>query len=794
MNDEMHVIKRNGQREPVNFAKITSRIRKMSYGLTVDVTLVARTVCAGVYSGVHSAELDTLAAETAASLTSRHPDYSRLAARLGMSNLHHTVQKSFSRTMSKLHGYVHPQTGRPCPLVSDHFIKNVRKNAATLDAAIIHDNDLENYDFFGFKTLERSYLLKMDGKPAERIQHALMRCAVGIHGDDVEAAIETYKLMSEKWFTHASPTLFNSGTPQAQLSSCFLCGVEDSIDGIFNMVHKCALISKSAGGIGMHVHDIRATGSYIGGTNGVSNGLVPMLKVFNDTARYVDQGGGKRRGAIAVYLEPWHADVFEFLDLRKNVGADELRCRDLFLALWVPDLFMQRVQEDGTWCLFCPAEAPGLSNVHGQAFNDLYLKYESTEGLARKVIPAQKLWQAIVDAQIETGTPYVLFKDAVNAKSNQQNLGTIKSSNLCVEICQYTSPEEIAVCNLASIALPRFVTDAGTFDHQQLFKIAQVVCRNLNKVIDVTYYPVPEARNSNMRHRPIGIGVQGLADVFCLMRMPYDSEEARQLNSDIFETIYFGALTASADLAEQLGPYETFAGSPASQGKLNFDMWGVQPSDRWDWGALRKRVQTTGMRNSLLLAPMPTASTSQMLGFNECFEPYTSNIYSRRVLSGEFVCINQHLVRDLVALGLWDENMRNRVIAAQGSVQDIEEIPPKMRAIYKTVWEIKQRVLVDMAADRGAFIDQSQSMNLFLREPSYGLVTSMLFHAWKRGCKTGIYYLRARPAANAIQFTVDQEALKKKRKLEEQNDPSKSPPLKPAAACSMQEGCLMCGS
>lgn len=758
----MFVIKRDGTRESVKFDKITARIQKLSYSLDpthVDPIQVAKKVIDGVYDGVTTSELDNLAAETAASLTVRHPDYASLASRIAVSNLHKNTIKSFSKTVEALYNYIDPKTNLRAQLIADDVYEIVQKNALLLDSSIIYDRDF-GYDYFGFKTLERSYLLKMHGQVAERPQHMLMRVAVGIHKEDVEAAIQTYNLMSERWFTHATPTLFNAGTPKPQMSSCFLLQVkEDSIDGIYDTLKNCAKISQSAGGIGISIHNVRATGSYIKGTNGTSNGIIPMLKVYNETARYVDQGGGKRKGSIAVYLEPWHADIYEFLDIRKNHGKEEMRARDLFTALWIPDLFMKRVEAEGDWSLMCPNECPGLSDCHSEEFEKLYTKYES-EGKFRKQIKARELWAAIIDAQIETGNPYMLFKDAANSKSNQKNLGTIKSSNLCTEIIEYTSADEVAVCNLASIALPRFVDEkTGTFDHQKLFDITYVATKNLNKIIDRNYYPIPEARKSNMRHRPIGLGVQGLADAFILMRYPFESEEAKKLNAEIFETIYYAALTASKDLAKIDGPYETFAGSPISQGIFQQDMWNVTPSSRWEWDVLREEIKKFGVRNSLMLAPMPTASTSQILGNNECFEPYTSNIYTRRVLSGEFVVVNKHLLRDLVKLGIWNDNLKNKIIAANGSVQHIDEIPANIKEIYKTVWEIKQRTIIDMAADRGAYIDQSQSLNLFIQDANFAKMSSAHFYAWKKGLKTGMYYLRTKAAADAIKFTVDQGAL-----------------------------------
>jgi ribonucleoside-diphosphate reductase alpha chain len=749
-------------------------------------------VIEGIYAGVTTHELDNLAAEIAASLTTTHPDYALLASRIAVSNLHKSTNKSFSKTMDALYSFIDPKTGLHAPLIADDVYEIIQKNAQILDSTIIYDRDF-GYDYFGFKTLERSYLLRLNGKVAERPQHMLMRVAVGIHKEDIEAAIETYNLMSERWFTHATPTLFNAGTPKPQMSSCFLLTMkDDSIDGIYDTLKQCAKISQSAGGIGLSIHNIRATGSYIRGTNGTSNGIVPMLRVFNDTARYVDQGGGKRKGSFAIYLEPWHADIFEFLDLRKNVGKEELRARDLFTALWIPDLFMKRVKDNGEWSLMCPNECPGLSDTYGSAFEALYTKYES-EGKARKTVKAQELWFAILDSQIETGNPYMLYKDACNEKSNQKNLGTIKSSNLCTEILEYTSADEVAVCNLASLALPRFVED-GKFNHEKLFDVTYVATKNLNKIIDRNYYPVPEARNSNLRHRPIGLGVQGLADVFILLRMAFDSAEARQLNKDIFETIYYAALTASKDLAKDLGPYESYKGSPISKGQFQFDLWGVAPSNRWEWDILREEVVKYGVRNSLLVAPMPTASTSQILGNNECFEPYTSNIYSRRVLSGEFVIVNKHLLKDLVKLGIWNDRLKNQIIANNGSVQSIKEIPENIKELYKTVWEIKQKAIIEMAADRGAYICQSQSLNLFIQDANFAKLTSMHFYAWERGLKTGMYYLRTKAATDAIKFTVEKQAEEQYTPI---NGGEHSHDLAiEQIACSLDnpEACEACGS
>ncbi|RFM26613.1 ribonucleoside-diphosphate reductase subunit alpha [Deminuibacter soli] len=754
----MFVIKRNGSREPVKFDKITARVEKLCYSLNsqfIDPVKVAMKVIEGLYDGVTTTELDNLAAETAASMSTIHPDYSLLASRIAVSNLHKNTTKSFSATVDALYNYIEPKTGLRAPLIEDEVYNVIKQNAALLDSTIIYDRDFA-FDYFGFKTLERSYLLKLEGKVVERPQHMYMRVAVGIHLDNIEEVVKTYHLMSERWFTHGTPTLFNSGTPKPQMSSCFLLTMkDDSIDGIYDTLKQTAKISQSAGGIGLSIHNIRATGSYISGTNGTSNGIIPMLRVFNDTARYVDQGGGKRKGAFAVYLEPWHADIFEFLDLRKNHGKEEMRARDLFYALWICDLFMQRVEANEDWSLFCPHEAPGLADCWGERFEELYLKYER-DGKARRKVKAQDLWFAIMDAQIETGTPYMLYKDAANRKSNQQHLGTIRNSNLCTEIIEYCAPDEVAVCNLASLALPRFVTN-GEFDHQKLYEVTYQATYNLNRIIDRNYYPIEEARNSNMRHRPIGLGVQGLADTFILMRLPFDSDGAAQLNKDIAETIYYASMKASADIAKKEGAYSSFEGSPLSRGMFQFDFWGVVPSKRWDWATLQAEIKDHGVRNSLLVAPMPTASTSQILGNNECFEPFTSNIYVRRVLSGEFVVINKYLLKDLVELGLWNDEMKTKIIAANGSVQSIPEIPQEIKDIYKTVWEIKQRTLIDMAADRGAYICQSQSLNLFVQQPTKAKLTSMHFYAWKKGLKTGMYYLRTQAAAQAVQFTVEKQ-------------------------------------
>lgn len=788
----MFVIKRNGKQESVKFDKVTARIEKLSYSLSplVNVHDVAKKVIEGIHNGVKTTKLDVLAAETAASFTTIHPDYAILASRIAVSNLHKNTTKSFSQTMKRLHAYTDGISGKKMPLIADDVMQIIHENAELLDSTIIYDRDFA-FDYFGFKTLEKSYLLRIDGEVAERPQHMYMRVAVGIHKNDIDSIIKTYHLMSERWFTHATPTLFNAGTPKPQMSSCFLLTMQDdSIDGIYDTLKQTAKISQSAGGIGLAISNIRATGSYISGTNGTSNGLIPMLRVFNDTARYVDQGGGKRKGAFAIYLEPWHADVFEFLDLRKNHGKEEMRARDLFYALWISDLFMKRVEANEDWSLFCPNEAPGLQDCWGSEFDALYTRYES-EGRARKVVKAQDLWFAIMEAQVETGTPYLLYKDAANSKSNQQNLGTIKSSNLCTEIIEYTSADEVAVCNLASLALPRFVTE-GKFDMQKLYEVTYQATLNLNRIIDNNYYPVVEAKNSNLRHRPIGLGIQGLADVFIMLRLPFESELARMLNKNIFETMYFAAMTASKDIAKVEGPYETFKGSPVSKGIFQFDMWGVQPSDKWDWEGLRKEVMEFGVRNSLLLAPMPTASTSQIFGNNECFEPYTSNIYSRRVLSGEFIVVNKHLLRDLIQLGLWSPEMKDKIIRANGSVQNIDEIPAEIKELYKTVWEIKQRSLIDMAADRGPFICQSQSLNLFVESPTVAKLTSMHFYGWKKGLKTGMYYLRTQAAAQAVQFTVEKQAEKQITPVIPVSGVHQMEEVFDGPVCTMEDGCVSC--
>lgn len=812
----MYVVKRDGRKEPVIFDKITARIRKLCYGLNdlVDPVRVAMRVIEGLYDGVTTSELDNLASEIAATMTTTHPDYAQLAARISVSNLHKKTKKSFSETMKDLYEYVNPRTGKKAPLLSDEVYAIIQKNAELFDSSIIYNRDF-GYDFFGFKTLERSYLLKLNGVIAERPQHMLMRVAIGIHLDDIDSVLETYHLMSKKYFTHATPTLFNSGTPKPQMSSCFLLTMkDDSIDGIYDTLKQTAKISQSAGGIGLSIHNIRATGSYISGTNGTSNGIVPMLRVFNDTARYVDQGGGKRKGSFAIYVEPWHADIFDFLELKKNHGKEEMRARDLFYAMWVPDLFMKRVEQDAEWTLMCPNECPGLFDCHGDTFDKLYIQYEK-EGKGRKTVKARELWEKILESQIETGTPYMLYKDSANRKSNQQNLGTIRSSNLCTEILEYTAPDEVAVCNLASIALPMFIED-GAFNHQKLFEVTVQVTKNLNRVIDRNYYPVPEAENSNFRHRPVGLGVQGLADAFILLRLPFTSEKAKELNQEIFETLYYAALTASLEEAKKDGPYETYKGSPISKGEFQHNLWGIKDeelSGRWDWGQLRKDIKKHGVRNSLLVAPMPTASTSQILGNNECFEPYTSNIYTRRVLSGEFIVVNKHLLEDLVSLGLWNEDMKQELMRANGSIQHIEGIPEDIKELYRTVWEMSMKDIIDMSRHRGYFIDQSQSLNLFMEGATMAKLTSMHFYAWKSGLKTGMYYLRTKSAVDAIKFTIDN-----KEKVESvsalsttsapASDASTAPQQVPVEPLSPEElkqmlaqsknseddDCLMCGS
>ena len=795
----MQVVNRKGEREDVRFDAILEKLTTLADGLDsnwVDPAHLTKLTIEGLYDGVTTRELDQLAAETAASLASHHPDYSKLAARICVDDLHRSTKETFSEVITDLREFVDPESGAHAPLISPEVYEVIMANKDTLDSYIDYDRDF-NYDYFGFKTLERSYLLKLNGAVAERPQHMLMRVAVGIHHENIDKALETYDLMSQGFFTHATPTLFNSGTPKPQMSSCFLLTMQDdSLVGIYDTLKQCALISKSAGGIGLSIHHIRSKGSYIKGTNGESNGIVPMLRVFNDTARYVDQGGGKRKGSIAIYLEPWHPDIIAFLDLRKNHGKEELRARDLFYALWTPDLFMERVEQNADWSFFCPNECPGLQDAYGEDFKNLYESYEA-QGLARETIPARTVWDKIVEAQIETGTPYMLYKDAANMKSNQQNLGTIRSSNLCTEIIEYTAKDEVAVCNLASIALPRFVNqETKEFDHQKLYDVTYHVTGNLNRVIDVNYYPVEEARNSNMRHRPIGLGVQGLADTFAMLGHYFESDEAKKLNKEIFETIYFAACSASMDAAKVEGPYSSFEGSPASKGILQFDLWNMNDhSGRWDWDSLKSDIVKNGMRNSLLLAPMPTASTSQILGNNECFEAFTSNLYVRRTLSGEFIVPNKHLIKDLIDLGLWSLEMKDEILRHKGSIQNIIGIPDHIKELYKTTWEIKQKNVIDMAADRGAYIDQSQSMNIHMIDANPAKVTSMHFYGWKKGLKTGMYYLRTKAAADAIQFTVEA------KKSEDQTvsglaDRAEEVTSMDAIACSLDspDDCLMCGS
>ncbi len=793
----MYVVKRDGRKEPVMFDKITERVKKMCYGLNkiVDPVKVAMRVIEGLYDGVTTSELDNLAAEVAATMTTAHPDYAKLAARIAVSNLHKNTKKSFSDTMTDLYNYVNPRTEKKAPLLADDVYKIIIENADKLDSTIIYSRDF-NYDYFGFKTLERSYLLKLNGEIVERPQQMLMRVSIGIHKEDIDEAIATYELMSKKYFTHATPTLFNAGTPKPQMSSCFLLQMQDdSIDGIYDTLKQTAKISQSAGGIGLSIHNIRATGSYIAGTNGTSNGIVPMLRVFNDTARYVDQGGGKRKGSFAMYLEPWHADIYDFLDLKKNHGKEEMRARDLFYAMWISDLFMKRVQEDAEWTLMCPHECPHLYDTHGDEFERLYTSYEAA-GKGRKTIKARDLWEKILESQIETGTPYMLYKDAANRKSNQKNLGTIRSSNLCTEIMEYTAEDEVAVCNLASIAIPMFVAEDENgnkfFDHDRLFEVTKKVIRNLDTVIDRNYYPIKEAENSNTRHRPVGLGIQGLADAFIMLRLPFTSEEAKKLNQEIFETLYFAAVTSSMEMAKAKEPYSTFKGSPMSEGEFQYNMWGIKDeelSGRWDWKVLRSEVIEHGVRNSLLVAPMPTASTSQILGNNEAFEPYTSNIYTRRVLSGEFIVVNKHLLEDLVDLGLWNNDMKEEIMRANGSIQHIEGIPQDLKELYKTVWEMSMKDIIDMARHRGYFIDQSQSLNLFMKDPDFAKLTSMHFYAWKSGLKTGMYYLRTKSAVNATQFTLSKEKTEDKPM-----DPEEFKAMVEASKDAGPEDCLMCGS
>ena len=775
MEDEMYVTKRDGQREIVSFDKILKRIRTIGTeaGIKINYTSLVMKVIDQLYDGISTTKIDELSAEQCASLASTHPDYNILAGRITISNHHKNTPNSFLEVINQLYWY-RDGHNRHSPLVSHELFVVVNANPDFFEALCDYSRDYL-IEYFGFKTLERAYLMKINKVTVERPQHMWLRVAVGIHGDNLEDIRETYELMSQKYFTHATPTLFNAGTPRQQLSSCFLLGMEsDSVDGIYNTLKECALISKWAGGIGLHIHNIRASGSHIRGTNGQSNGIVPMLKVFNNTAKYIDQGGGRRNGSFAIYLEPWHADIEMFLQMRKNHGDEELKARDLFYALWTPDLFMERVKADGKWTLMCPDECPGLSDVYGAEFNELYQKYE-VDGRGRKTVKARDLWFQVLDAQMETGTPYLLFKDAANEKSNQKNIGTIKSSNLCCEVLLYSDDKESAVCNLASIGLPAFVEYSSSgeaeFNYEKLHEVVKVVIKNLNRVIDVNYYPTPKTELSNKRHRPVGLGVQGLADVFIMHGLPFASDGARQMNKMIFETIYHAAVERSCELAEIDGAYSTFEGSPASKGILQFDHWNIQPgNDRYDWDSLREQVKKFGLRNSVLLAPMPTASTSQILGYNECIEPITSNIYNRRTLAGEFILANKYLMNDLLELDLWNDRIKNNIIANHGSIQHIDVIPQEIRDKYKTVWEIPMRTLIDMAADRGAFICQTQSLNLWLEDPNYSNLTSMHFYSWSKGLKTGIYYLRRRGRHQAQQFTIEPEKKVAEGEVYEENE------------------------
>ena len=797
----MRVIKRNDEMEDVSFDKVLNRLKNLSSGLTIDVSEIAQKVCSRIYDGVKTYELDELAAYLCSSMSIEHPDYSILASRIIISNHHKNTSPSFSETIHILYNNKDNHDNQ-VPLVSDELYNIVNKNKEKLNTHIDYQRDYL-FDYFGFKTLERAYLLRVNKKIIERPQHMWMRVAIGIHGNDIKDVLHTYDLMSKKYFTHATPTLFNAGTNRPQLSSCFLCSInDDSVAGIFDTLKEVALISKYAGGIGLHIHQIRGNGSQIRGTNGTSNGIIPMLRVFNNTARYIDQEG-KRLGSIAIYLETWHSDIESFLELKKNHGSEEDRCRDLFLALWISDLFMERVKNEGKWSLMCPDKCKGLSDVYGDDFKKLYEKYES-EGKYYKQINAQDLWFKILEAQIEQGVPYILYKDAANRKSNQKNLGTIKSSNLCAEVLIYSSQEETGVCNLASICLPTYVDD-GVFNFDKLHEITKVITKNLNKVIDKNFYPIEKARISNLKHRPIGIGVQGLADVFIKLRYPFESENAKQLNKEIFETIYHAAVEASMELSKKryniindikninskildedinnyinefeknipnpkyIGAYSSFEGSPMSQGLFQFDLWNAEPSSRYDWDKLRTDIMEYGIRNSLLLSPMPTASTSQIMGFNESFEPFTNNIFQRKTLSGEFIVINKYLINDLISKGLWNKELKDTIVLHEGSVQNIPEIDDEMKGIYKTAWEIKQRNIIDMSADRGQYICQTQSLNIFMEEPDFQKLSSMHFYGHSKGLKTGSYYLLTRPKAKTQQFTIDPEFAKKKRRCIEEN-------------------------
>ena len=791
----MNVVKRNGGLEPVSFDKVLTRIQTAAQGLEVNPTLIAQRTLLRIYDGVKTSELDELAAQLSISLMTTNLDYGTLAARIAISNHHKNTSDKFTDVVFELAQQPVEKTGEIVSNVSQELVDLCRQYGDHINAKIDYERDYL-FDYFGFKTLEKlQYLLRnTKGKTLERPQHLIMRVSLALWGSkDLDQAFETYDLLSQKLFIHATPTNFNAGTPRQQLSSCFLIAMKsDSIVGIYDTLKDCAMISKHAGGIGLHIHNVRAKGSLIKGTNGTSNGIVPMLRNFNDTARYVDQGGGKRNGSFAIYLEPWHADVEDFLKLKLNTGSEEERCRDLFYALWIPDLFMERVEKNQPWTLFCPSEAPGLAEVYGDEFRALYEKYEK-EGRGRKQIDAQKLWFKVLDSQIETGTPYLLYKDAANQKSNQKNLGTIKSSNLCTEVIEYSAPDETAVCNLASIALPSYVQNQ-TFDYDKLRQVVKVAVRNLNQVIDINYYPTPETKNSNMRHRPVGLGVQGLADVFALMRAPWESEEAAEINQRIFEHIYFAAVESSCEIAQGGTPYSTFEGSPMSKGIFQYDMWTTngepvvpltKQDGTLDWDTLKATVKEYGVRNSLLVAPMPTASTSQILGFNECVEPFTSNIYTRRTLAGEFVVINKYLMRDLEKQGLWSEMMKQQIIARNGSIQGIDQIPEETQKLYKTSWEIKQKTLIDMAAARGSFICQSQSLNLFVADPNYAKLTSMHFYAWKKGLKTGLYYLRTRAPVMAQKFTIDPEL---------QREAAKSEQMRLIRKNATEEECTMCSS
>ena len=767
----MYVVKRDGRKDPIKFDKITARIAKMCYGLDAMVSpeAVAMKVIEAIFDGITTKGLDNLAAEVAVAKTIEHPDYALLASRIIVSNLHKETKNNFSEVMNDLYNYIDPKTGENAALLSEEVHSIIMGNPELFDSNIVYDRDFK-YDYFGFKTLMRSYLMRLDGETVERPQQMLMRVAIGIHKNDINAVLKTYNLMSEGWFTHASPTLFNAGTEKPQLSSGFLLtNKEDSINGIYDTLKSCAQISQLAGGLGLAVHNVRAKGSYIKGSSGASNGLVPMLKVFNNTAKYVDQGGGKRKGSFAIYIEPWHADIFDFLDLKKNHGKDEQRARDLFYALWIPDLFMRRVQENGDWTVMCPHECPGLSDVYGDEFETRYTEYEKA-GKGRETIKAQELWFKILEAQIETGMPYMLYKDAANIKSNQQNVGVVKSSNLCAEIIAYSSPDEVASCTLASLALPKYINEGKDFDFEALFNVAYEATLNLNKIIDGNYYPVEEARKSTLRHRPIGLGVQGLADAFILMGYPFESKEAKSLNQEIFETIYFAAMTASKDLAKEYGHYDTYPGSPVSKGIFQYDMWNVTPTKRWEWKLLKEEVKKYGIRNSLLIAPMPTNYTSQILGNNPCFEPYTSNISTRCINSGELINVNKHLQKDLVKEGLWNSDMRKDIMANNGSVQNLEGIPQRIKNLYKTAWEIPQTTLIDQAADRGAFICQSQSLNIFMENANFGKLTAMHFHGWEKGLKTGMYHLKTKASSDSIKFNINKRVVQKTAVVEEEND------------------------